>query len=713
MDRDTHCPNCFKEPAPAPCCQHCGFDADTYSEINHFLPLFTPLAGGEYIVGRVLGEGGFGIVYAGFDQNLNRQIAIKEFFPYQNPLAERQGMTVIARYRCEEAFDIWKENFFQEARLLAEFDYPRLVRAYAVRRENNTAYLVMERLTGCTLSEYLGGLKRENELLQAGHNLPSSEVLSLLQAALEVLEVLHEHQPKPVIHRDLTPYNLFLVDGRPEQLKVLDFGLARLGERPQGIATAAAGVGNPAFASPEQLGIYPADITSTTDFYTLGASLYTALAGVAPPDAKQRCSENPPRSLDPLPNVDLPTLAEVIRVCLEISPKNRPQNVADIRRRLAAATVLPPLDLKPVTPPEPDLQPAAPTSAPVPTPNPRYRIPLILTSLLLILIATAAVVSFVNREKKLSPPESPVASVSPAPSTPAPHPVSPSAIQTPTLAPPSDTASQEEKSSPPKSPVASISPAPSTPAPPPVPPSAIQTPTLAPPGEAALQNAEELYARNGDEGEALPFYQQAAAAGNPMAKAILALWSQESIGGLAKSPEEAQRWAREALPELRRLADQGDPRAKFHLGILYMDGLGVPKDEKQAVEWYRKAAEQGYALAQSNLGGMYAIGLGVDKNYEQALAWYRKAAEQGLAIAQTILAIRYEQGRGVPKDDTQAVEWYRKAAEQGNVYAQYKLGSMLYATSDKQQAVQWLRKAAEQGNTSAKAALKRLEKKSR
>ena len=67
MDRATHCPNCFQEPAPAPRCAHCGFDAARYDgESNDLLPPFTPLAGGKYWVGRVLGEGGFGVVYAGW-----------------------------------------------------------------------------------------------------------------------------------------------------------------------------------------------------------------------------------------------------------------------------------------------------------------------------------------------------------------------------------------------------------------------------------------------------------------------------------------------------------------------------------------------------------------------------------------------------------------------------------------------------------------------
>ncbi len=162
---------------------------------------------------------------------------------------------------------------------------------------------------------------------------------------------------------------------------------------------------------------------------------------------------------------------------------------------------------------------------------------------------------------------------------------------------------------------------------------------------------------------------------------------------------------RTAFEGFKKLAEQGDASAQHNLGLMYANGLGVPKDEQQAVAWYRKAAEQGNASAQLNLGVMHEHGQGVPKDDQQAVAWYRKAAEQGHASAQYNLGQMYANGLGVPKDDQQAVAWYRKAAEQGNAGAQFNLGVMYDqgrgVPKDDQQAVAWYRKAAEQGNASA------------
>ena len=151
------------------------------------------------------------------------------------------------------------------------------------------------------------------------------------------------------------------------------------------------------------------------------------------------------------------------------------------------------------------------------------------------------------------------------------------------------------------------------------------------------------------------------------------------------------------------LAQQGDASAQTHLGVMYRDGRGVPRDDQQAVEWFRKAAEQGNALGQANLGFMYERGRGARQDDRQAVQWFRKAAEQGNALGQANLGFMYRTGRGgLPQDDQQAINWYRKAAEQGNALGQNNLGVMYRdgrgVAKDDGVAVTWFRKAAEQGN---------------
>jgi TPR repeat protein len=106
---------------------------------------------------------------------------------------------------------------------------------------------------------------------------------------------------------------------------------------------------------------------------------------------------------------------------------------------------------------------------------------------------------------------------------------------------------------------------------------------------------------------------------------------------------------------------------------LYATGVGVSKDEKEAVRWYRKAAEQGYVDAQNDLGLCYLNGEGVTGD-DAAVRWFRTAADQGHAAARYFLAWCYETGRGVAKDELAAASWYRKAADQGLAEGQYSLG---------------------------------------
>ena len=114
-----------------------------------------------------------------------------------------------------------------------------------------------------------------------------------------------------------------------------------------------------------------------------------------------------------------------------------------------------------------------------------------------------------------------------------------------------------------------------------------------------------------------------------------------------------------AVREWRPLAEQGDAKAQYNLGLMYRKGQGVPQDDAEAVGWWRKAAEQGNAGAQNNLGVMYRNGHGVPQDDAEAVGWWRKAAEQGDANAQYNLGLIYKNGQGVPQDEAQAYMWFK------------------------------------------------------
>ena len=115
-------------------------------------------------------------------------------------------------------------------------------------------------------------------------------------------------------------------------------------------------------------------------------------------------------------------------------------------------------------------------------------------------------------------------------------------------------------------------------------------------------------------------------------------------------------WAT-ALKEWKPLAGQGDADAQYNLGLMYLNGWGVPQDDKEAVYWYKLAAEQGDAKALYNLGVMYEVGEGVPQDDKEAVRWYTLAAEQEHAKAQYNLGVMYALGEGVIKDYVYAHMW--------------------------------------------------------
>jgi TPR repeat protein len=157
-----------------------------------------------------------------------------------------------------------------------------------------------------------------------------------------------------------------------------------------------------------------------------------------------------------------------------------------------------------------------------------------------------------------------------------------------------------------------------------------------------------------------------------------------------------------AYREWRPLARRGEPAAQFRLAALFLDGLGVDRDEAKAAGLLQKAAEAGHTEAQLQLALLYGTGRGVPQDYEAAAAWYRRVADKGDPRGQAKLGYMVQMGHGMAKNTAEALRLYRKAAAQGDAEGQLNLG-VLYATGqatpqDFVQAHMWFNLAAARGN---------------
>jgi serine/threonine protein kinase len=281
----------------------------------------------EFELRGVIGVGGFGIVYRAFDCSLEREVAIKEYMP--SALAGRSGKQQVSLLSAShsETFALGLSSFVNEAKLLARFDHPSLIKVHRFWEDNGTAYMVMPLYRGITLRR----LRQQRDACPDG-----AWLVRLVEQLLGALDVLHR---EGVYHRDIAPDNVLVSDDAPPVL--LDFGAARrvISDRSQTLTA----ILKPSYAPIEQYAESAAMRQGPwTDFYALGATLHYLITGKPPMPATARAiSDEQPRLAGSGQGGVPEVLLQLCDWMLAPQPQDRAQNVAELRAALAGHLPVP------------------------------------------------------------------------------------------------------------------------------------------------------------------------------------------------------------------------------------------------------------------------------------------------------------------------------------------------------------------------------------
>jgi len=250
-------------------CSHCGYvEGDIAKELYHLYP--GTVLNERYIVGQVLGFGGFGVTYLAWDTTLNTTLAIKEYYPsgLVNRVPGTKGVSVFTGNRLKE-YNHGLMRFLDEARSMAKFSsHKDIINIFEYFEENGTAYIVMEYLDGLTLSEYL----KSN----------SMDVDDSIQVISHICAALKDVHSAGIVHRDVSPDNIFLC--ATGVIKLIDFGAARFSNNEEQQLTI---ILKPGFAPPEQYERVNVQ-GPWTDIYALGATMYYMVTGMKPEESTNR-----------------------------------------------------------------------------------------------------------------------------------------------------------------------------------------------------------------------------------------------------------------------------------------------------------------------------------------------------------------------------------------------------------------------------------------
>ena len=320
------CMGCMAaEQTPGHPCPRCGFQEENDQTQPHVLPLRTILAG-KYLVGKCIGQGGFGIIYLGWDLNLELKLAIKEYYPDGFVSRDCSVNTTVTAYTGEEGefYRSGLEKFVDEAKRLAQFySLPGIVSVRDYFRENGTAYIVMEFIEGVTLKDYLK---------DRGGKIPITEAMSMLEPVMGSLKVVHNNH---IIHRDISPDNIMI--DHSGRCHLLDFGAAREYGK-EGSQTILLKHG---YAPYEQYQSHGSQ-GPWTDVYAMSATVYRCITGEVPVPAPDRFPQDvlqPPSALGAHLS---PWQEQALMKGLAREPQQRWQDMDQLRQALKKGGPPPP-----------------------------------------------------------------------------------------------------------------------------------------------------------------------------------------------------------------------------------------------------------------------------------------------------------------------------------------------------------------------------------
>lgn len=298
LDGDRHC--------------ICGFSIDGYKVSTRCLPPGTVLTE-RYLVGRMIGEGSFGVTYIGRDLLLGIIVAIKEYFPLSYGSRDaRKGEQVIYIYQDNDKKGL--EHFYREAKLLSQFHMlDGIVSVRDFFYANETAYIVMDYIKGITLKEHV----KKNGAVEG------KEALAMIRPVIRSLHIVHQAD---IIHRDISPDNLLLTEQK--KLVLVDFGSARVEDSTM---TQSMTVMFKRGYTPKEQYLRRGKLGAWSDIYSLCATMYFMLTGVVPNEAIERMLQD---TIVPLPKMSSVSLAQkqknAIMKGICVKPEERWQSMLEL-----------------------------------------------------------------------------------------------------------------------------------------------------------------------------------------------------------------------------------------------------------------------------------------------------------------------------------------------------------------------------------------------